>query len=243
MQTLPIRTDHPENPPDGYERVYIGPDGHLYRKTAAGVLRRCDHDGLGMGKYQHKSSGGAYTNNWLWPNRLVATSLQTLALTHQRLYTVPWPMQTTLTVSELGIYVTGAGSGGGGVAHLLIYYGIDEDDDGPNRGLDIFPGALLLNAGTVDVTTTGEKKITGLSTVLEEGRLYFGGILVDCSTPPTISASSDNYLMPVVALDSAWSGSKTGFYNDSVSSVPDPHPVFSAALSGTTPILGLRRSA
>jgi len=238
-----IRTAHPADTPDGSKDIYIGPDGKVYVRTSAGVLRRLDHDGLGMEKYQHKHSGGNYTNTWIIPNKMNGSTVTTTALTDQVLYGVPWPICTTMTVSDIAIYVSTAGSGGAGLCHLLIYHGIDEDDDGPLRGLDIYPGALLLNAGTVDVTTTGEKKITGLAVPLEEGRLYFGALLVECTTPPSCKSLTITNTAALAGMDSAWAGSYTGINPTAVTTVPDPFTPATTPSAAGVPVIAIRRSA
>lgn len=243
---LAIEATPPENPPAGSKEIYPGADGRIYTASSAGVVRSLSHDGLGMGKYQHKHSGGSYTNTWIIPNRVTALSMSNVILIgDQDLLAVPWPIQVGMTVSEMAIYVTTAGTAGD-VAHLLIYQGVDEDDDGPLRGLDIYPGKLLLNAGSVSISTTGEKKITGLSQPLEEGRLYFGAVLL---LTPGGSGTQWRHVplggaLTLVGTDSAWAtAGVTGVLVSGVSAVPDPFPGSPTLYFSATPAIAIRRSA
>jgi len=241
-----IRTAHPTDTPDGSKDIYIGPDGKAYVRTSTGVLRRLDHDGRGMEMYQHRHSGGSYANTWIVPNRTTGGSNTTYVTPDQALVAVPWPVAVSMTVSEIAVYVTAAGVGAPGLLHLGIYYGIDEDDDGPLRGLDIYPGALLADCGSVDITTTGEKKITGLAVPLEEGRLYFGAALCDVNggTPVTLRAMPLTAALALVGTDSAWGNPPTHIQaGAALTALPDPFSASPTLVTAACPIIAIRRSA
>lgn len=72
------------------------------------------------------------------------------AITANRLYAIPFYMPDVPNrVVEMGLRVTGASAG---AVRLGIYADKKEDQ--------LYPGRLLLDAGTVDTSTTGEKSIT-----------------------------------------------------------------------------------
>ncbi|KKK64549.1 hypothetical protein LCGC14_2983100, partial [marine sediment metagenome] len=97
----------------------------------------------------------------------------TLAITADRLYALPCSITRPMTLDRLAFEVTGAGAGGT-AARLGIY-----DDDGAG-----YPGALVVDAGTVLVDGVGVKAIT-INQAIEPG-LYWLGLVSDGT--PTIRA-------------------------------------------------------
>lgn len=85
------------------------------------------------------------------------------------------------TLDRIGVAVTtAAGAGGGGVVRLGIY-----SDDGTGR-----PGTLILDAGTVDATTTGVKEIT-ISQAVTRGVYWLVAVpQVDGCALRTVSSSA-----------------------------------------------------
>jgi hypothetical protein len=81
------------------------------------------------------------------------------------------------TFDRIMVNVTGAGAGGTD-ARLGVYA----------MGADGFPGALVLDAGTVDVDSTGVKEVTGLTLTLTAGRFYYTAVVSDGA--PTVTSYS-----------------------------------------------------
>ena len=97
----------------------------------------------------------------------------TLAITANELYGVPLVVARNITVDRIAFEVTGAGAGGT-TARMGIY----------NNGTNLYPGTLLLDAGTVSVASTGIKAIT-IAQALPKG-IYFLALVSDGT--PTIRA-------------------------------------------------------
>lgn len=74
---------------------------------------------------------------------------------------VPFDVANTITIDRIGIEITTA------FAAAVYRLGIRNDDGG-------YPGALLLDAGTIDASTTGFKEIT-ISQLLSAGKYWFTG--------------------------------------------------------------------
>jgi hypothetical protein len=87
------------------------------------------------------------------------------------LYTLIAPPETH-TFTAIGINVTSAGAGGT-IARLGIY-DADETADG------FLPGALIVDAGTVSIASTGVKSIA-ISETLERGKPYFLALVHDAA--------------------------------------------------------------
>lgn len=105
---------------------------------------------------------------WLTPTPAIATA-ETTSLTTDKLYAYPLAIARALTIDRLGLYVSVAASGN---ARLGIY-----NDNG-----NVYPGSLLLDAGAVDISTTGIKEII-ISQALTKG-LYWLALI--CSAEPTV---------------------------------------------------------
>lgn len=94
-------------------------------------------------------------------------------------YAVPFYAPVDITVTDIGIH---SPVGAGDLAAIGIY-----EDDG-----NCYPGALLLDAGQVDVSTGGDKIIAALSQALDAGNLYWLVVLLKANwqmrTRSTISS-------------------------------------------------------
>lgn len=91
------------------------------------------------------------------------------------LYAYPYVVARTLTIDRIGIYVQALSAG---AARLGIY----------NTGTNLYPGTLLLDAGTVDVSSTGLKAAT-VSQQLTKG-VYF--LVVVSNTTPDLHGGNTN---------------------------------------------------
>ena len=91
------------------------------------------------------------------------TSTNTSTRSNGTLHMTPLTLASAITIDRIAIEVTGAGTAGS-VCRLGLY-----SDDGGK------PGALLVDAGTVDTTTTGVKEVT-VSQVLSAGRVWLAAV-------------------------------------------------------------------
>jgi hypothetical protein len=106
------------------------------------------------------------------------TALSGSALTAARMYAVPFICPKAITLDRIGVYVSTLSTT---TARLGIYA-----DNG-----NCYPGALLLDAGTIDVTATGAKTIT-ISQALSANTLYW--LVIICAATPAI------YCIPVAGV-------------------------------------------
>lgn len=96
----------------------------------------------------------------------------------------PIDIQADLTADRIGIEVTTAH------ATTVTRVGIYADD--PDTGL---PGALVLDAGTLDVTTTGFKEAT-ISQLLSAGRWWLAAVNQGSSGTPVVRSNANVTLLP-----------------------------------------------
>ena len=106
------------------------------------------------------------------------TALAGSALTAARMYAMPFICPKAITLDRIGVYVSTLSTT---TARLGIYA-----DNG-----NCYPGALVLDAGTIDVTTTGAKTIT-INQALSANSLYW--LVIICAATPAI------YCIPVAGV-------------------------------------------
>jgi hypothetical protein len=106
------------------------------------------------------------------------TALAGSALAANRMYAMPFISPKAITIDQIGVYVSTLSTT---TARLGIY-----NDNG-----NCYPGTLLLDAGTIDVTATGAKKIA-INQVLGTNKLYW--FVIVCAATPSI------YCIPVAAV-------------------------------------------
>jgi hypothetical protein len=123
------------------------------------------------------------------------------ALTNQRLSAIEWPVPVATTFDRIGFHVTTA------AASTTIRLGIY----GTTAGL---PDALVLDAGTIDSSTTGGKEIT-ISQALPAG-VYWLAALVNGAALQGIIMSAGN--APGIGETSVanWSNGVGGYFRDGV---------------------------
>jgi len=137
-------------------------------KTPIGFISGQRRTGVGV-------SGVPY-----FPHPNINNGYGTFAWTADLIKCAPFLCPRRLTLSGIAIRVTTIGTAT--LARLGIY-----KDNG-----NFQPGALLADFGTVDVTTTGLKEISGLSQQLEANRLYWtaswynGGVTLNVNIPSNI---------------------------------------------------------
>lgn len=165
------------------DNVWVGSAGNVATDTA---LSDCDlkseavtydtgSNTLGCqfvatSKLTVNSAGGTYT--WSIPGyscpqaALAANFLQNAVA-----YGMIVPPETT-TYTAIGLQVTTAG-GGGTVARLGLY-------EADQTATGYRPGALIVDAGTVSIASTGTKSIA-ISETLQRGQVYFTAIVHDAA--------------------------------------------------------------
>ena len=96
---------------------------------------------------------------------------------NQQMKAVPWPVAERIVIDRLFVDISTAGNAGS-LVRLGVY-----SDDGTGE-----PGALLVNAGTIDASTTGVKEITLASPFTLEPGLYWAtaGISGATTTVPVL---------------------------------------------------------
>jgi hypothetical protein len=118
------------------------------------------------------TASGRYTS-------IVGTN-QNKTMTENTLQHSPIWFSTSCTVDRISIRVETAG-GAGSVIRLGIYAALN----------NMLPGNLILDAGTVDATTTGNKEIT-ISQALAAGVYYLSAVAQGSATTPVVAGRSGN---------------------------------------------------
>lgn len=152
------------------------------------------------------------------------------------------PILVDMTVDRIGVYCDTAASGG--ATRLGIYA-----SDANNR-----PGALVLDAGTVDTSTTGEKTIT-ISQALTAG-IYWLTAVEQGNTSVRVRSSNVFLTLPVLAGVSITQLTTPGTsFMEATVAGGTTHATVTGALASTAtvgytqfgsherPIVSLRRSA
>lgn len=144
---------------------------------------------------------------WFTPAPVIATA-QTTSLDVDKLYAYHLAIARALTIDRLGLFVSVAGAGS---ARLGIY-----NDNG-----NVYPGSLLLDAGAVDISSTGIKQST-ISQALTKG-LYWLAII--CSAEITVYKGAWAY-SPLGRSNSTLKAVYSHRYKSGVGygALPDPFP-------------------
>lgn len=131
--------------------------------------------GTDLSYYRHY---GTSTYEAWYTSPKAGTALAGTALTANRLYAMPFVVPKGITIDQIAVYVSTLSTT---TARLGIY-----NDNG-----NCYPGTLLLDAGTIDVTSTGAKKVA-ISQALSANTLYW--LVIVCAATPAI------YCIPVAAV-------------------------------------------
>lgn len=110
----------------------------------------------------------------------------TLALTVNRLYAIPFVVVDAKTITRIAIHVTTLGASAN--CRLGIY-----QDNG-----SIYPGSRVSDCGTVTMTSTGIKEITGLNISLTANTLYW--LVCVCDVAATIVAFAVVYVNAILGF-------------------------------------------
>lgn len=140
------------------------------------------------------------------------------------LIALPWPVPRPFTADRIAVHVETAG-----LAGAAIRLGIYEDDG------NCYPGALLLDAGAVDCTTTGLKTIT-IDQSLKRG-LYW---LAFVGNDATIKIYKTNYYNSIIGYINSLRYTAAAWRKaQAYGALPNPYPAGAGGLLAGF-ILGLR---
>lgn len=145
-------------------RVGNVPDNLIGPQGAAGADGADGEDGTGISVPSVTDYAG-----YSIPG-VICTAAQNIATTASTVYYQPFVVDKTITVTAIAVRIGTMSATGGATSRLSIYAAT-------NAWL---PGALMVDAGTVAVDSTGVKAITGLTTVLTPG-LYLLRVHADAS--------------------------------------------------------------
>ena len=115
------------------------------------------------------------TGEYLPPTPIAPRGSTDTAIVANELYAVPFPVVRAMTLDRLILWVKVASGTSGSVVRLGIY----------NDGVNLYPGTLLLDAGTVDGNSATIQSVT-INQALTKG-LYWLALLADvgCSVRGT----------------------------------------------------------
>lgn len=130
----------------------------------------------------------------------------TVAIADGRITWTPIQIYKDATAISLNVQVTSAGTTGS-----LIRLGIYSDDG------NLLPGALLLDAGTVDSSTTGLKTIT-ISQLLTRGVYWLAGAGQGApGTNPTVVTLNNNTAGIAIGTNGSLTNPASGYYANGIS--------------------------
>lgn len=171
--------------------------------------------------FKYRKIGSYYTS------RLAGGALEDSLVPVNQLDALPFIVPTSQNFDRIAINVTTAVAGNG---RLGIYA-----DNG-----DVYPGALILDAGEVDTGTTGVKEII-ISLNLQPGLYWLARVF---NAQPYIKGLSSTSLITIVGIDASLSGNPAvGWRVDHTYDVlPDPFTAGGSMLFGGRPVVFLRRA-
>lgn len=147
------------------------------------------------------------TGNYLFPGG----STTTLAATDAQMRTAPLLIVEAITIDRITCEVT--------VLAALSAFRMGIYSDSATR--PGYPGALVLDAGTVDTTTTGVKEIT-ISQALSPGLYWLAGVAQGGA--PTMRGTGEPYVPLAGYGESSASTAKRCWVQSAVSgALPNPH--------------------
>jgi len=155
------------------------------------------------------------------------TAPTTLALTANRLYALPFLISGTHTFIRIAIAVSTLLAG---TARLGIY---------SNTTGDVYPNALILDAGEVSTSTTGLKEIV-INWSPTPG-LYWLSLV--SSVACTVRAVAVAGAMPILGLDATLAAAHgdSWYVAYTYGVLPNPYPAGATINNGTMPIVALLR--
>jgi hypothetical protein len=161
---------------------------------------------------------------WVLPGWYCATAGAGLTLAAGRIYYIPIFVSETTTYVRIGGYCSTLSAG---TADLRIFAW--------NNGL---PGALILSAGTVNTSTTGDKEIT-ISQQLGRG-YYF--LAIRCTGTPVFWAPDQNVAPPVPGQATGLGSALSNIIPYADAAYADPAPAPTGMTTARYAVLVLREN-
>lgn len=168
--------------------------GDLLVASASGTVTRLGvsaTDGQHLQADSSQTTGLSYVDNppvmIFSSGRYVATGIwnQSVGVTSLRYYYMPLYVNRKLTITDLAVQHAATLAGSGSVGHFAIY--------NDNGGL---PGSLLLDAGTIDLTTAaGFKPVTAFSQSVMPGLYWVAFCAVITSGSPTFFSCGSPFMI------------------------------------------------
>lgn len=252
MIEIPKLDAHPTAPTDTEKvLIYMGPDGEVYVLGSDGIPRSLSRPAISPFRHLHAMNATdadkLHATGWSCLNAPGSINLAgAITLNDDHIYYVPAVPPRTITIEEFAVYVDTAVTGGTQANQLRAgLYANARDASDVDRPAK-FPEDLISEFGTLDMTSTGEKKITGLSLVLEEGRLYWWALGADINGTCQIRSLSESSAFGIGGLLAAWN-IMAAYIDDFVDTSSNLPADASAALPGSTvghrgPFCGVRFS-
>lgn len=158
------------------------------------------------------SVGRPFKSGWYYPNHGSGPT-RNMTVVGQS-YTLPFDVETPTSFSGAAINVTTAGAAGA-VFRAAVYA----------SGSDGMPGDLMLDLGTVDISTTGVKTWTfGTPLTVQPDRLWLTGCWQGTATTvPVVTGFSG--LAPGLGWSSVHTGAAVGYYYAGVNLITGSFPV------------------
>lgn len=178
-------------------------------------------DGLTTSNNNNRTFGyGNSVSNFTW-GAMAAPIMSTAALVANRLYFIPFVIYESTTFTKIGVSVTTLAASTGirlGIYNYNNTYG--------------YPGSLILDAGTIDSSTTGDKTISISQTLYDK----FWLCLISNGTP---SIRTSYTVAPPLSEVNAWwgmnsFGSPSNNSSPIVSSAPSYYTALPATFTGTS---------
>lgn len=146
----------------------------------------------------------------------------------------PFFVPKTAKFDRIAIRVTTAGTGTTPRARLGIY------DDNSN----VFPNKLVLDAGEVNVSTTGVKELT-IDVTLQTGKLYWLVLIGQDTTSLVVAATAIGDVFPIVGYESDLSGTPLSGWavTQTYGALPATYPTGSPiSWTLSVPLIALRKA-
>ncbi len=146
----------------------------------------------------------------------------------------PFFIPRTAKFDRIAIRVTTAGTGTTPRARLGIY-----DDSG-----NVFPNKLVLDAGEVNVSSTGIKELT-IDVTLQAGKLYWLVLIGQDTTSLAVAATAIGDVFPIVGYESDLSGTPLSGWavTQTYGALPTTYPTGSpVSWTLSVPLIALRKA-
>jgi len=149
----------------------------------------------GLSSFNH-ISGANSLDNWAVAGVVNATAFGTASIVAATLYAMPFASPRGGIIDQMTINVTSAGAGSS--TRVGLYKSIA-------KGTNLYPGALVTDAGVVTTASTGVKTYTtGFPIILDPGELYWFACVCN-TTAPVIRGLAVAGCYPIFGIGAAMS--------------------------------------